>query len=67
MLQFVDDPQLRNEARCCPVQLPLAVSGWVFKEEVEDDDADVGGLKVEKCEEDEKMSTESSGTAFTGE
>ncbi|XP_053482014.1 DNA-directed RNA polymerase III subunit RPC4 isoform X1 [Ictalurus furcatus] len=62
--RFVDDPQLRNEARCCPVQLPLAVSGWVFKEEVEDD-ADVGGVKVEKCEEDEKMSTESSGTAFT--
>lgn len=66
MLQFVDDPHLRNEARCCPVQLPLAVSGWVFKEEFEED-AKIKGVKVEKCAEDEKMNMESSDTAVTGE
>lgn len=64
MLQFVDDPQLKNEARCCPVQLPLAVSGWVFKEELEEDNR---GVKVEKCSEDEKMNTESTDTAVKGE
>ncbi|KAF5891291.1 DNA-directed RNA polymerase III subunit RPC4 [Clarias magur] len=48
---FMDDPQLRNEARCCPVQLPLAVSGWVFKEEPEED-AEDQEVKVEKCAED---------------
>ncbi|XP_027035228.2 DNA-directed RNA polymerase III subunit RPC4 isoform X1 [Tachysurus fulvidraco] len=61
---FVDDPHLRNEARCCPVQLPLVVSGWVFKEEFEED-ADFGGVKMEKDAEDEKMNTESSDTAVT--
>ncbi|XP_048066942.1 DNA-directed RNA polymerase III subunit RPC4 [Megalobrama amblycephala] len=30
---FVDDPHLRGERGSCPVQLPLAVSGWVFKQE----------------------------------
>lgn len=30
---FLDDPHLRGERGSCPVQLPLAVSGWVFKEE----------------------------------
>ncbi|XP_056102887.1 DNA-directed RNA polymerase III subunit RPC4 [Rhinichthys klamathensis goyatoka] len=30
---FVDDPHLRGERESCPVQLPLAVSGWVFKQE----------------------------------
>lgn len=62
----MDDPQLRNEASCCPVQLPLAVSGWVFKEEQEEN-TDVGGVKVEKCAEDEKMNTESLDTAVNGE
>lgn len=62
----MDDPQLRNEARCCPVQLPLAVSGWVFKEEFEED-ADFGGVKTETYAEDEKMNTESSDTAVRGE
>lgn len=61
---FVDDPQLRNEASCCPVLLPLAVSGWVFKEELEED-ADGPGVKVEKCDEDEKMMTDRSDTAVT--
>ncbi|CAN9513401.1 unnamed protein product [Ophioblennius macclurei] len=30
---FIDDPYLKSEQRSCPVQLPLAVSGWGFKEE----------------------------------
>ncbi|KAG1949186.1 DNA-directed RNA polymerase III subunit RPC4 [Pimephales promelas] len=30
---FVDDPHLRGQRESCPVQLPLAVSGWVFKQE----------------------------------
>ncbi|XP_067084479.1 DNA-directed RNA polymerase III subunit RPC4 [Osmerus mordax] len=47
---FLDDPYLKSEERSCPVQLPLAVSGWGFKEEfgetVEKDN------KVENPEED---------------
>ncbi|KAJ0041708.1 hypothetical protein NL108_007902, partial [Boleophthalmus pectinirostris] len=47
---FIDDPFLRSERRCCPVQLPLAVSGWGFKEEF--------NVKTEKVEEDiEPMDT----------
>lgn len=62
---FVDDPQLKNEASYCPVQLPLAVSGWVFREELEED-ADVPRVKVEKTsEEDEKMMTDTLDTAVT--
>ncbi|KAI7797484.1 DNA-directed RNA polymerase III subunit RPC4 [Triplophysa rosa] len=30
---LLDDHHLRGERGSCPVQLPLAVSGWVFKEE----------------------------------
>ncbi|KAM9393800.1 DNA-directed RNA polymerase III subunit RPC4 isoform 2-T2 [Pholidichthys leucotaenia] len=30
---FIDDPFLKSEKSSCPVQLPLAVSGWGFKEE----------------------------------
>ncbi|XP_071390474.1 DNA-directed RNA polymerase III subunit RPC4 [Centroberyx affinis] len=44
---FIDDPYLRSEERSCPVQLPLAVSGWGFKEEFSD-----AALKIEKVEED---------------
>lgn len=58
----MDDPQLKNEARCCPVQLPLAVSGWVFKEEIEED-SDQRTIKTEtKSEMDEPMDTESAVT-----
>ena len=31
--QFLDDPGLKNDIRNKPVQLPLAHSGWLFKEE----------------------------------
>ncbi|XP_069773682.1 DNA-directed RNA polymerase III subunit RPC4 [Narcine bancroftii] len=34
---FIDDPGLKNDARNTPVQLPLAQSGWLFKEEMEDE------------------------------
>ncbi|XP_008280515.1 DNA-directed RNA polymerase III subunit RPC4 [Stegastes partitus] len=44
---FIDDPFLRSEQRSCPVQLPLAVSGWGFKEEFSDD-----AVKIEKTDED---------------
>ncbi|XP_037537046.1 DNA-directed RNA polymerase III subunit RPC4 [Nematolebias whitei] len=44
---FIDDPFLRSEQKSCPVQLPLAVSGWGFKEEFSNT-----ALKVEKTEED---------------
>lgn len=45
--QFIDDPFLRSEQRSCPVQLPLAVSGWGFKEEFTK-----AAVKVEKVEGD---------------
>ncbi|XP_061529264.1 DNA-directed RNA polymerase III subunit RPC4 [Phycodurus eques] len=47
---FIDDPFLRGEQRSCPVQLPLAVSGWGFKEEFR-----APAIKIEKMEEDELM------------
>ncbi|KAJ0019457.1 hypothetical protein NQD34_007026 [Periophthalmus magnuspinnatus] len=47
---FIDDPFLRSDRRSCPVQLPLAVSGWGFKEEF--------NVKIEKVEEEiEPMDT----------
>lgn len=36
--QFIDDPGLKNDTRNMPVQLPLAHSGWLFKEESEEPD-----------------------------
>ncbi|ELK26501.1 DNA-directed RNA polymerase III subunit RPC4 [Myotis davidii] len=33
---FIHDPGLRNDTRTMPVQLPLAHSGWLFKEENEE-------------------------------
>ncbi|GAA6220947.1 DNA-directed RNA polymerase III subunit RPC4 [Lates japonicus] len=44
---FIDDPFLRSEQGSCPVQLPLAVSGWGFKEEFSK-----AAVKIEKVEED---------------
>ncbi|XP_013867557.1 DNA-directed RNA polymerase III subunit RPC4 [Austrofundulus limnaeus] len=48
---FIDDPFLKGERSSCPVQLPLAVSGWGFKEEFSNT-----SLKVEKTEEDTELS-----------
>ncbi|XP_030593915.1 DNA-directed RNA polymerase III subunit RPC4 [Archocentrus centrarchus] len=44
---FLDDPYLRSEKRSCPVQLPLAVSGWGFKDEFSN-----ASVKNEKKEDD---------------
>ncbi|XP_015226369.1 DNA-directed RNA polymerase III subunit RPC4 [Cyprinodon tularosa] len=45
---FIDDPFLRSEQKSCPVQLPLAVSGWGFKEEFNS-----AAVKIEKTDLDE--------------
>ncbi|XP_051897038.1 DNA-directed RNA polymerase III subunit RPC4 [Pristis pectinata] len=47
---FIDDPGLKNDARNMPVQLPLAQSGWLFKEEMEEED-----MKPELTAKEEKM------------
>ncbi|KAM6106692.1 LOW QUALITY PROTEIN: DNA-directed RNA polymerase III subunit RPC4 [Pterocles gutturalis] len=52
---FLDDPGLKNDIRNKPVQLPLAHSGWLFKEEATDqEDAQpwLPGPKEEKMELD---------------
>ncbi|NXF53817.1 RPC4 polymerase, partial [Oceanites oceanicus] len=52
---FLDDPGLKNDIRNKPVQLPLAHSGWLFKEEaVEQEDAQpwLPSPKEEKMELD---------------
>ncbi|XP_075592694.1 DNA-directed RNA polymerase III subunit RPC4 isoform X1 [Balearica regulorum gibbericeps] len=53
---FLDDPGLKNDIRNKPVQLPLAHSGWLFKEEAstEQEDAQpwLHGPKEEKMELD---------------
>ncbi|XP_058492258.1 DNA-directed RNA polymerase III subunit RPC4 [Solea solea] len=51
---FVNDPFLRSERRSCPVQLPLAVSGWGFTEEFSKEE-----VKDEKMEEEDCEVTES--------
>lgn len=53
--QFLDDPGLKNDIRNKPVQLPLAHSGWLFKDEVaeqEDTQPWLPGSKEEKMELD---------------
>ncbi|KAM8974685.1 DNA-directed RNA polymerase III subunit RPC4 [Pelodytes ibericus] len=42
--KFLDDPGLRNDVKNQPVQLPLIHSGWLFRED-EDDDDDVEETK----------------------
>ncbi|NWW72627.1 RPC4 polymerase, partial [Climacteris rufus] len=52
---FLDDPGLKNDIRNKPVQLPLAHSGWLFKEEAaEQEEAQpwLPGSKEEKMELD---------------
>ncbi|XP_073445034.1 DNA-directed RNA polymerase III subunit RPC4 isoform X3 [Dendrobates tinctorius] len=50
--KFLDDPGLRNDAQNRPVQLPLAHSGWLFRDEEEEEDTKpmMGLLKVKKME-----------------
>ncbi|CAK6950222.1 DNA-directed RNA polymerase III subunit RPC4 [Scomber scombrus] len=45
--EILHDPFLRSEQSSCPVQLPLAVSGWGFREEF-----NAATVKIEKIEED---------------
>uniref|UniRef100_H3CLB3 RNA polymerase III subunit D n=1 Tax=Tetraodon nigroviridis TaxID=99883 RepID=H3CLB3_TETNG len=49
---FIDDPRLRSEQKSCPVQLPLAISGWGFKEEFSS-----AAVKIEKMENEEPVKT----------
>lgn len=49
-VQFIDDPFLRSEQKSCPVQLPLALSGWGFREEFSTSAA----VKSEKVEDDDE-------------
>ncbi|XP_050572701.1 DNA-directed RNA polymerase III subunit RPC4, partial [Cygnus atratus] len=51
---FLDDPGLKNDIRNKPVQLPLAHSGWLFKEEAaeEQEDAQPWLPKEDKTEPD---------------
>uniref|UniRef100_A0A8B9SIP1 RPC4 polymerase n=1 Tax=Anas platyrhynchos TaxID=8839 RepID=A0A8B9SIP1_ANAPL len=52
---FLDDPGLKNDIRNKPVQLPLAHSGWLFKEdaaEEQEEDAQPWLPKEEKTEPD---------------
>ncbi|KAF1434009.1 DNA-directed RNA polymerase III subunit RPC4, partial [Spheniscus magellanicus] len=53
---FLDDPGLKNDIRNKPVQLPLAHSGWLFKEEMVEQEEDaqpwLPGPKEEKMELD---------------
>ncbi|NXP42289.1 RPC4 polymerase, partial [Leiothrix lutea] len=52
---FLDDPGLKNDIRNKPVQLPLAHSGWLFKDEVaeqEDTQPWLPASKEEKMELD---------------
>ncbi|KAM3925518.1 DNA-directed RNA polymerase III subunit RPC4 isoform 1-T1 [Leptodactylus fuscus] len=50
--KFLDDPGLRNDAQNRPVQLPLVHSGWLFRDEEEEEDVKpIKGLpKEEKME-----------------
>lgn len=68
---FIDDPGLKNDTRNMPVQLPLAHSGWLFKEESEEPDVkplsagpkeedmevDVPAVKVKEEPRDEEEET----------
>ncbi|XP_078285219.1 DNA-directed RNA polymerase III subunit RPC4 [Rhinoraja longicauda] len=44
---FIDDPGLKNDARNMPVQLPLAQSGWLFKDDTELEEVTASEEKME--------------------
>nr|XP_006625860.1 PREDICTED: DNA-directed RNA polymerase III subunit RPC4 [Lepisosteus oculatus]XP_015202072.1 PREDICTED: DNA-directed RNA polymerase III subunit RPC4 [Lepisosteus oculatus] len=50
---FLDDPRLCSDLRSCPVQLPLAISGWVFKEESNEENLK-GSIKSEGLKTEEE-------------
>ncbi|KAE8619268.1 hypothetical protein XENTR_v10009709 [Xenopus tropicalis] len=53
--KFLDDPGLRNDSQNHPVQIPLAHSGWLFRQVDEEEDIKPiqGQLKEEKMEVDD--------------
>ncbi|KAL4623086.1 DNA-directed RNA polymerase III subunit RPC4 [Arapaima gigas] len=51
---FLDDPNLHSDLKSCPVQLPLAVSGWTFKEELSED-TQKGSLKLKSIKKEEEV------------
>ncbi|XP_029140336.1 DNA-directed RNA polymerase III subunit RPC4-like [Protobothrops mucrosquamatus] len=53
---FLDDPGLKNDIRNKPVQLPLAHSGWLFKEE--GDDQEESKLLNAGHKEEEELETD---------
>nr|XP_060643199.1 DNA-directed RNA polymerase III subunit RPC4 [Anolis sagrei ordinatus]XP_060643200.1 DNA-directed RNA polymerase III subunit RPC4 [Anolis sagrei ordinatus]XP_060643201.1 DNA-directed RNA polymerase III subunit RPC4 [Anolis sagrei ordinatus] len=53
---FLDDPGLKNDIRNKPVQLPLAHSGWLFKE---DDQEDIKPLRSGPKEEEMEVDASS--------
>ncbi|KAL7981373.1 hypothetical protein Chor_002269 [Crotalus horridus] len=55
---FLDDPGLKNDIRNKPVQLPLAHSGWLFKEE--GDDQEDSKLLNAGHKEEEELETDAS-------
>ncbi|XP_051524668.1 DNA-directed RNA polymerase III subunit RPC4-like [Myxocyprinus asiaticus] len=59
--KFLDDPHLRGERGSCPVQLPLAVSGWVFKEEFSEETKDIDFKSEKNSSDTEPMNTDSTG------
>ncbi|MBN3292124.1 RPC4 polymerase, partial [Polypterus senegalus] len=54
---FLDDPRLHNDIRSCPVQLPLAVSGWLFKEESKEEEEPKGQMFKKEEVEDMELET----------
>ncbi|XP_051950884.1 DNA-directed RNA polymerase III subunit RPC4-like [Xyrauchen texanus] len=59
--KFLDDPNLKSERESCPVQLPLAVSGWVFKEEFSEETEDIDFKSEKNSSDTELMNTDSTG------
>ncbi|XP_063050619.1 DNA-directed RNA polymerase III subunit RPC4 [Engraulis encrasicolus] len=62
---FVDDPHLQNNMNSTPVQLPLSVSGWVFKEEASEDAEEEEEEKEEVKKPTGEEDTESSSMETT--
>ncbi|KAM9311136.1 DNA-directed RNA polymerase III subunit RPC4 [Gastrophryne carolinensis] len=54
--KFLNDPGLQNDARNHPVQLPLAHSGWLFREDDDEEDA----KPLTKFPKEEKMEVDPS-------
>ncbi|XP_063787877.1 DNA-directed RNA polymerase III subunit RPC4 [Pseudophryne corroboree] len=54
--KFLDDPGLKNDVQNQPVQLPLAHSGWLFRDEEEEEDI----KPPQMAPKEEKMEVEAS-------